>query len=153
MSLTSAGVFRALAARLPYLIAAYGISLTLALLVRDFAADHAVPALVWIAGVLYVVTLSLLFTVFALYRDDGLLLTGLFLTIITGASAVIGIAIASAVQTHSLGPAIMIAVLGPFIYFVRGLVLVPTFAGLVWVARRLRHYLAPDTIEHPDAAA
>ncbi len=106
-----------------------------------------------VAGVLFVVTLSVLFTVFALYRDDGLLLTGLFLTIITGASAVIAIAVASVVQTHSLGPAIMIAVLGPFIYFVRGLVLVPAFAGLVWVARRLRRYLAPDTIEHPDAAA
>ena len=84
---TPGTVFRALATRLPHLIAAYTVSLTIALLVRDFPADHAVPVVLWVAGVLFVVALSALLTVFALYRDDGLLVTGLFLTIITGASA------------------------------------------------------------------
>ena len=145
-------LFRGLAARLPYLIGGYALSLTLALLTSDFAKDRTIPILAWLAGVLFVVALSALFTVFALYRDDDLLITGLFLTIITGASAIVALSVQSVLQTHSLGPAIMLAVLGPFTYFVRALVLIPGFAALVWVARRLRRFLAPDTVDRPDAA-
>ncbi len=47
----------------------------------------------------------------------------------------------------------MLAVIGPFQYFVLGVVLIPGFAGAVWVAGRLRRFLAPATLDAPDDVA
>ena len=146
-------LFRMLASRASRLIGGYAICVTLAVLARQFATVHELPVVAGLGGLLALVAFSVLFTVFALYRDDPVLLTGVFLTIIIGASTVIALAIESVVETGSLGPAIMLAVVGPFQYFVLGLILIPGFAGAVWVARRLRRFLAPATLESPDDAA
>jgi hypothetical protein len=61
--------------------------------------------------------------------------------------------IESIIDTRSLGPAIMLAVVAPFNYFVQALLLIPGFAALVWIARRLRRFLAPDSLPPPDGAA
>ena len=73
-----------------------------------------------------------------------------------GQIAVGGIAalmIQAIVQTHSLFAAMVLAIVAPFTYFVRALVLIPVFAALVWVARKFRRFLAPDTMIPPNGAA
>ena len=51
------------------------------------------------------------------------------------------------------GAAMVLAIVAPFTYFVRALVLIPVFAALVWVARKFRRFLAPDTMIPPNGAA
>ena len=148
-----AHLFRTLASRLPHLAAGYSLAVTVALLCRDFAATHGVPVIAWLGGVVVVAGLSTLFPVLALYRDDDILATSVLLTVITGVAVIVALFVESIIQTHSLGPAILMAVLAPFSLFVRGLLLIPLFGVLVWSARRLRRFLAPDTLQPPDGAA
>jgi len=89
--------FLLLAARESRLIRAYAVCVTLTVLARQVGAEHALPILGGLGDLLAAIAISVLFTVFALYRDDTVLLTGVFLTIIVGASTVIALAIESIV--------------------------------------------------------
>ena len=97
--------------------------------------------------------LGSLFTTLALYRDDDLIPTAMLLTLITAVGGIAALMIQAIVQTHSLFAAMVLAIVAPFTYFVRALVLIPVFAALVWVARKFRRFLAPDTMIPPNGAA
>jgi len=86
-----------LAARVSRLIGAYAVCVTLTVLARQVGAEHALPILGGLGDLLAAIAISVLFTVFALYRDDTVLLTGVFLTTIVGSSTVIALAIESIV--------------------------------------------------------
>jgi len=146
-------IFRTLADRTPHLLVGYAVSFTLALLARDFALGHELPVIAWLGGLQYVVVLSSVFTTFALYRDDDLVPTAMILTLITAVGGIVGLMIESVVQTRSIVAAIVLSIVAPFTYFVRALLLIPGFVILVWVARKLRRFLAPDTVLPPDGAA
>jgi hypothetical protein len=146
-------VFRALAARLPHVMVGYAASMTLALLAHDFAVAHELDLVAWFGGTQFAVALSALFTTLALYRDDDLITTAMLLTLITAVGGIAALIIQAIIQTRSFFAAMVLAIVAPFTYFVRALVLIPGFAVLVWVARKLRRFLAPDTIVPPNGAA
>jgi len=145
--------FRALAARLPHVMVGYAASMTLALLAHDFAAAHDLDLVAWLGGAQFAVAISVLFTTLALYRDDDPIPTAMLLTLITAVGGIVALMIQATAQTHSFFAATVLAIVAPFTYFVRALVLIPVFAALVWVARKLRRFLAPDTMIPPNGAA
>jgi hypothetical protein len=93
------------------------------------------------------------FTTFALYRDDDLIPTAMLLTVITAVGGIVALMIQGLVQTHSIFAAMVLAIVAPFTYFVRALVLIPGYVVLIWIARKLRRFLAPATVLPPDGAA
>ena len=131
----------------------YAASMTLALLAHDFATTHELDLIAWFGGAQFAVAISALFTTLALYRDDDLIPTAMLLTLITAVGGIAALMIQAIVQTHSLFAAMVLAIVAPFTYFVRALVLIPVFAALVWVARKFRRFLAPDTMIPPNGAA
>jgi hypothetical protein len=146
-------LFRALAASLPRLLIGYATSITIALLARDFGIGHGLPIIAWLGGMQFVLVLSAVFTTLALYYDDELIPTAMLLTLFTAVGGIAGLLIESIVQTRSFFAAMVLAIVAPFSYFVRALLLIPGFAVLVWIARRLRRFLAPDTVPPPHGAA
>ncbi len=133
-------VFRALAARLPHVMVGYAASMTAALLAHDFAVAQELDLVAWLGGVQFAVALSALFTTLALYRDDDLIATAMLLTLITAIGGIVALMIQGLVQTHSLFAAMVLAIVAPFTYFVRALVVIPGFVALVWLARKLRRF-------------
>jgi hypothetical protein len=131
----------------------YAASMTVALLARDFAVGHQLAVIAWVGGAQLVVVLSAVFTTLALYRDDDLIPTAMLLTLIMAVGGIAALMIEGIVQTRSLFAAMVLAIVAPFTYFVRAVLLIPGFAVLVWIARKLRRFLAPDTLLPPDSAA
>ena len=131
----------------------YAASMTVALLAHDFALAHQLDLVAWLGDAQFAVALSVLFTTFALYRDDDLIPTAMLLTAITAVGGIVALMIQAFVQTHSVFAAMVLAIVAPFTYFVRAIVLIPGFIVLVWVARKLRRFLAPATILPPSGAA
>jgi len=127
--------------------------MTLALLGRDASVKFGFPLVLWLSGLLAVVAQSALFTMVALYRDDDLLAASVLITAVTALGGVTAFALELFVQTGSLGPAIMFGITAPFNYLIKAVVLVPLFAVLVWIARALRRWLAPDTMGSQNGAA
>ena len=99
------------------------------------------------AALLALVAQSLLITVVALYQDDDIFLAAVILVVLSGAGIMAGLSLAILVVTGSIGPAFVIAAGAPLALFVRALVLVPFAALLIWVLRRFRRFVAPDTLE------
>jgi hypothetical protein len=145
--------FRAVADKVPQLMAAYAASMTVGLLAHDFAVAHQLDVVAWLGELQFVVVLSIVFTTFALYRDDDLIPTAMLLTVIIAVGGIVALMIQGLVQTHSIFAAMVLAIVAPFTYFVRALVLIPGYVVLVWIARKLRRFLAPATVLPPDGAA
>ena len=154
MSLHLSSLFRRLAATpILHVAVGYVLCMTLALLGRDASVKFGLPFVLILSGLLAVVAQSALFTMVALYRDDDLLAASVLITAVTGLGGVTAFALELFVQTGSLGPAIMFGITAPFNYLIQGVVLVPLFVALVWMARALRRWLAPDTMGPQNGAA
>jgi hypothetical protein len=154
MALNPSPFFRRLAATpILHVAVGYVLCLTVALLGRDVSIKVGLPFVLWLSGLLAVVAQSAVFTMVALYRDDDLLAASVLITAVTGLGGVTAFALELFVQTGSLGPAIMFGITAPFNYLIQGVVLIPLFAGLVWIARALRRWLAPDTMGPQNGAA
>jgi hypothetical protein len=102
------------------------------------------------AALLGLIAVSALFAVVAFYRDDDLLLSGIVLAGMTGIGTGVALVTSAAILTGSIGPAIVLGAAGFFVLTVRVVLLAPIMGGALWVARRFRRYLAPDTM--PEAA-
>jgi hypothetical protein len=146
-------LLRTLADKTPRLAVGYVICVTVAVGARDVATSEGLPAVSWAGDVVLVVAFSGLLTVFALYRDDDLLVTAIMLTVINGVAAVVALLIDSIIKTRSIFAAIVLIIVAPFAYLLRALTLVPVFACLVWICRKSRRFLAPDTLNHEDAGS
>ena len=100
------------------------------------------------AAILALIAVSALISVIAFYRDDDVLLAGALLAVITGLGTGLAWVVTAAIVTGSIGAALVLVAGGSFVLVMRLIILAPLFAGAVWVARRFRRYLAPDTISH-----
>ena len=126
---------------------AYTCGIFPSVLLREWAATR--PGLAWLelpAAILALVAVSALLAVVAFYRDDDLLLAGILLAAITGIGTGIALVITTAIVTGSVGAAVFLVVGGLFVLVVRLILVAPIMAGAVWLARRFRRYLAPDTM-------
>lgn len=98
------------------------------------------------AALMALVAVSLLIGVISFYRDDDLVLSGVLLAAITGIGTGGSMIVSVAIVTGSLGAAVFLAAAGFFDLVMRLILLTPIMAAAVWVARRFRRYLAPDTL-------
>ena len=89
--------------------------------------------------------LSALIAVLTFYRDDDALLAGAILSVITGVGSVMAWALAVVATTRSLGAVIVAAAGGALIFPLHLILMALLFAGLVWILRKFRRWLAPDT--------
>jgi tetrahydromethanopterin S-methyltransferase subunit D len=131
----------------PRLGLAYTGGILPSVLLRGWAESHA--NLAWLnlpAALLAVVSLSALIAVVAFYRDDDPVLAGILLAGITGIGTGIALVVTTAIVTGSIGAAIVLVAGGSFVLVVRLILLAPIMAGAVWLARRFRRYLAPDSM-------
>jgi tetrahydromethanopterin S-methyltransferase subunit D len=106
-------------------------------------------SLAWLnlpAALLALIAVSALMSVIAFYRDDDALLAGALLAVITGFGTGVALVFTAAIVTGSLGAALVLVAGGSFVLVMRVILLAPLLAGAVWVARRFRRYLAPDTM-------
>jgi hypothetical protein len=116
-------------------------------LLRGWAETHAnIAWLEFPAALLSLISVSALLAVVAFYRDDDLLLAGILLAAITGVGTGIALVATTAMVTGSIGAAIVLLAGGSFVLVMRLILLAPVMAGVVWVTRRFRRYLAPDTM-------
>jgi hypothetical protein len=125
---------------------AYTVGILPSVFIREWAAGH--PYLDWLrfgAGGLGLITFSTLIAVIAFYRDDEVLLSGILLAGITGIGTGVALAATAFLMTGSLGAATVLVVGGFFALVLRLILLAPIMAAAVWIARRFRRYLAPDT--------
>ena len=88
---------------------------------------------------------SVLVSVIALYRDDDYVLAGILMAGITGAAMVIAWLITMMTLSHSLTDVVVLAVAGVLGLLWRLILMGAAFAALVWLLRKLRPWLAPDT--------
>lgn len=98
------------------------------------------------AALMALVAVSLLIGVISFYRDDDLVLSGVLLAAITGIGTGGSMIVSVAIVTGSLGAEVFLAAAGFFDLVMRLILLTPIMAAAVWVARRFRRYLAPDTL-------
>jgi hypothetical protein len=96
---------------------------------------------------------SLLIGIISFYRDDDLVLSAFVLAAITGVGTDASKVVSMAIVTGSPGAAVFLAAAGFFDLVVRLILLTPILAAAVWVARRFRRYLAPDTLGNAQEAA
>lgn len=118
-----------------------------AVLIREWAAGH--PYLDWLrigAAGLGLLTISALIAVVAFYREDDVLVTGILLAGITGIGTGAALAVTVFIMTGSIGAATVLVVGGFFAIVLRLVLLAPMMAAAVWIARKFRRYLAPDTL-------
>jgi tetrahydromethanopterin S-methyltransferase subunit D len=126
---------------------AYTVGVFPSVLLRGWAETH--TSLAWLnlpAAILALIAVSALISVIALYRDDDLLLAGALLAVITGMGTGVALVVTSAIVTGSIGATLVLVAGGSFVLVMRLILLAPLLAGAVWVARRFRRYLAPDTM-------
>jgi hypothetical protein len=108
------------------------------------------PGLAWLsipAALLAIAAISSLVAVVAFYRDDDLLLAGVLLAAITGIGSAVAWAVTGAIVTGSFGGLVILAAGGFFVVVLRLVILAPIMAGIVWLARCFRRYLAPDSVD------
>ena len=116
-------------------------------LLHGWAETHApLPWLEVPAGLLALVSVSALIAAVAFYREDDAPLAGILLAAITGIGTGVALAATTAIVTGSVGAALVFVVGGLFALVVRLILIAPIMIAAVWLARRLRRYLAPDTI-------
>lgn len=126
---------------------AYAAGIFPSVLLQSWAETHAGnPVLTYSAAVLAVIAVSLLLGVIAFYRDDDTVLSGILLAIIIGVGTGACLVVSAGLVTGSLGVAAILAVGGSLGLIVRLVLLAPVMAGAVWIARKFRRYLAPDTL-------
>ena len=126
---------------------AYAAGIFPSVLLQSWAEIHpGVSVLTYSAAVLAVIAVSLLLGVIAFYRDDDTVLSGILLAIIIGVGTGAGLVVSAALVTGSLGVAAILAVGGSLGLIVRLILLAPVMVAAVWITRRFRRYLAPDTV-------
>jgi hypothetical protein len=127
---------------------AYTCGIFPSVLLRGWAETHTnLPWLNFCAASLAVIAVSALIAVVAFYRDDDVVVAGILLAAITGIGTGAALAVTTAIVTGSLGAATVLVVGGFFAVVLRLILLAPIMAGAVWIARKFRRYLAPDTLE------
>ncbi len=99
-----------------------------------------------VAAALGLCALSALVAVVTFYRDDDVLLAGVFLGLITVFGTATAWALFNAAILRSFGVLIVFAAGALFALLVRLLFIAPAFVVLVWVLRKFRRWLAPDTL-------
>ena len=107
------------------------------------------PELVWltvVAAAVGLCSVSVLITVVTFYQDHDAFFAGVILGLITVLGTALAWALSSAVILQSIGVLIAFAPVGIFSQLVRVLFVAPAFVGLVWILRRFRRWLAPDTL-------
>jgi hypothetical protein len=143
-------ILRYLAATpLPRLFAYYVGLLAASQLFFLLAARDLSTTLAWLGWLCFAVAFSVIFTVVALYRDDDLLAAAVLLAVMTAVGALASRALVTILLTRSLGPALLLVGVAQIGIFVRVAVSIPVLAGMVWLARRLRRFLAPETVGDP----
>jgi hypothetical protein len=95
---------------------------------------------------LALIAVSLLIAVIAFYQDDDVVLAGILLAGITGIGTGAAFTVSMAIVTGSPGAAAVIIAGGFFALILRLILLTPVMAAAVWIARKFRRYLAPDTL-------
>jgi hypothetical protein len=141
-------VYRRIAGtRMAHIVLGYALCMGIAFILEDLGRQHHVLWPVIVAAFLGVAVQSVLITVITLYHDDDVLMAATIIVVISGVGIIAGQSLNILVQTGSLGPAFVMAAAAPLTLFLRGLVLVPPCAALVWLLRRFRRYVAPDTID------
>jgi hypothetical protein len=124
-----------------------------AVLLRVWAEGHnGVTWLNALAAVLALATVSAFVAVVAFYRNEDLVVAGILLAGITGIGTGAAFVVAIAVVTGSPGAAAVLIAGGFFVVVMRIILLAPLMAAAVWVARKFRRYLAPDTVERASDA-
>ncbi len=124
----------------------YTIGVLPATLLGEFATVQ--PGFEWLtapAAAVGLCALSALIAVLTFYRDDDALLAGAILSVITGVGSVMAWALAVVATTRSLGAVIVAAAGGALIFPLHLILMALLFAGLVWILRKFRRWLAPDT--------
>jgi hypothetical protein len=126
---------------------AYTAGVFPSVLLREWAETH--TSLAWLnlpAAIIALIAVSALISVIAFYRDDEVLLAGALLAVITGLGTGLAWVVTAAIVRGSIGAALVLVAGGSFVLVMRLIILAPLLAGAVWVARRFRRYLAPDTM-------
>lgn len=127
---------------------AYAAGVFPAVLLRVWAESHSgITGLNALAGVLALATVSAFVAVMAFYRDEDLVVAGILLAGITGIGTGAAYVVAIVVVTGSPGAAAVLIAGGVFAVVVRIILLTPLMVAAVWMARKFRRYLAPDTVE------
>jgi small-conductance mechanosensitive channel len=93
------------------------------------------------------VPVSVVFTVVAFYRDDDLLPAAVLVCLLTGVGSIASQALVSIAITRSLGPTLLVFGVLQFGLLLRLLIGVPLLISVLWLARKLRRWLAPDTLD------
>ena len=126
---------------------AYTAGVFPAVLLRVWAEGHSgVTWLSALAAVLALATVSAFVAVMAFYRDEDLVVAGLLLAGITGIGTGAAYVLAIAVVTGSPGAAAVLIAAGFFAIVMRIILVTPLIVIAVWLARKFRRYLAPDTV-------
>ena len=125
----------------------YTACLTIANVLRGVALRQDwVIAFNWIAPLIAVLGLSLLFTVVTWYRDEDTVTATLVIIIQTTVAIILAMGITDFVFTGSIG-ALIFGVTGGFLAtVVRVVIFFPVIFALVWAGRRLRRFFAPATL-------
>jgi hypothetical protein len=132
----------------------YTVGIFPSVLLRSWAETHTnLPWLNFAAAALAVIALSALIAVIAFYREDDVVLAGILLAGITGIGTGAAFVMSMAILTGSLGAAAVLVVGGFLALVLRLILLAPVMAAAVWVARKFRRYLAPDTLRDTEEAA
>ena len=133
---------------------AYSVGIFPSVLLESWAEIHTGnPWLTAGAALMALVAVSLLIGVISFYRDDDLVLSAFLLAAITGIGTGAGKIVSVAIVTSSPGASAFLAATGFFDLVIRLILLTPIMAAAVWVARRFRRYLAPDTLGDAQEAA
>jgi hypothetical protein len=141
-------VYRRIAeAPMAHVVVGYAACISVVSIARDVGQQHHAGWLTVTAAIVGVVVQSLLITVVALYQDDDVFLAAMIIVLISGVGILVAQSLAILVQSGSIGPAFVLAAGAAMTLFLRALLLVPLCAGLVWLLRRFRRFIAPDTME------
>jgi hypothetical protein len=137
---------RVAAAPMSHLVIGYSACMTLFFLGRYTSDPGPIPVFLAAGSFIAIIAQSLLITVVALYHDDDLLLAAAILVVLSGVGIIAGMSLAILIVTGSLGPAFVLAAGAPLMLFMRALIFFPLAVCLIWVLRRCRRFVAPDTL-------
>ena len=133
---------------------AYTVGIFPSVLLHSWAETHASnPWVTLAAALMALVAVSLLIGVISFYRDDDVVLSGILLAAMTGIGTGASMLVSVAIVTGSLGAAAILAAGGFLVLVMRLILVTPIMAAAVWVARRFRRFLAPDTVGNVEEAA
>ena len=131
---------------LAYLGAAYTGALMIVWILHHAAQTSGAPIMDWFAGLIGVLSFSVLFAVVTWYRDEDTLAAAVVIVALTGVGFLLANGIIDIFLTGSIAT-LVFGVAGGFLgMVVRVALLAPIVMLFVWGGRRLRRYFAPATL-------